>query len=456
MALALAVGCGARSTLEVSEEGVSSSGAGAGSSSSVTTSGTGGGGGRLPVVPCTYALSGDPQIAVSFPDRHAISAQVITTNGDPSGGPLEVAVEYIASGGSSTLHPENPITRFELQPATADLIPGATVVAGIESHSYGLLARGRGRLALAWYTDAPGLNGIAVRTVDVANNALGGVNQLEPGSFSVSSIVAGPSLMGGQLGGPGFAVAWRRPADPNEPTTRAMAILDADATMVGGPYDVTPALDSPPSPSLIWTGESYLIANAYGAECPPGEPLCVADALTIHRYEPPVPDAEPIVAVTSIPVGEAARRPRLLHYGGRTLVLWEESVGDGRELRSAELDTLGNVVRGPLTLTELQSEDRWTAHASDQGIALAYLRPSGDDGPPDQPGAAHLHVFNVDAEGSILATVPPIPITLPQGAAPSIASLGGEPRSLAIAWSGLGPDGLDVTFLARLRCTDGS
>lgn len=273
VALALAVGCGARSTLELSEAGAAGAGAGAGSTSSVSTTGVGGGGGALPVVPCTYALSGAPQIAISLPDRHAISAQVITTHGDPAQGPLEVAVEYIASGGSSTLHPENPITRIELQPATADLVLGDTVVAGIESHSYGLLARNGGRMALAWYTDAMGLNGVAVRTVDIASGQLGPVNQLEAGSFSVSSIVAGPSLVGGELTGEGFAVAWRRPGEPNAPVTRAVAILDADGTIVAGPHDVTPALDTPPSPSLVWTGESYLVANAYGPECPPGEPL---------------------------------------------------------------------------------------------------------------------------------------------------------------------------------------
>lgn len=179
--------------------------------------------------------------------------------------------------------------------------------------------------------------------------------------------------------------------------------------------------------------------------------------MTIHRYQP-APDAEPIVAAATYAVapGQTARRPRLVHDGGRTFVLWEEADGEGMLLRMAELDGVGNDVRGPVPVTALQPQDRWSAHASDQGTALAYLRPSGDDGPPDQPGAAHLHVITIDPAGPVLSEVTPVPVTLPQGASPSIASLGGQPRSLAIAWSGLGPEGLDVTFLARLRCVDGS
>lgn len=453
--LALAVGCGARSTLDASEQGTVSSGAGAGISSSVVTT-SGAGGGVPSVVPCSYLLSGDPQIAVSLPDRHAISAQVITTNGDPNDGPLEVAIEYIASGGSSALHPENPITRIQLEPASPDLIPGATTVAGIESHSYGLLARNAGRMALAWYSDAAGLNGVSVRTIDVDDNQLGAARLLESGAFSVSSIVAGPSLAGTRLAGQGFAVAWRRPADPNAPATRAMAILDADANVVAGPHDVTPALGTPPSPSLVWTGESYLIANAYGAECPVGETLCTPDAVTIHRYQPPVPDAEPIVPITSISVrpGETARLARLAHYGGRTFVAWEETTPEQKDLRLVSLDPMGEPLGPPITVETLQPDDRWNLHTSDQGVAVAYLRSSDDDGPPDQPGAAFLHVMALDEDGALIAITPPVPITLPQGSSPSIASLGGDPRSLAIAWSGLGPQGLDVSFIARMRCVE--
>lgn len=457
VALALAVGCGARSSLELSEQGSVSSGAGAGTTSSVTAT-SGAGGGLPPVVPCTYALSGDPQIAVSFSDRHAISAQLLTTNGDPASGPLEVAIEYIASGGSSPLHPENPVTRIQLEPGSADLIPGATVVAGIESHSYGLLARNEQRMALAWYSDAPGLNGVSVRTIDVDDNQLGPARLLEPGSFSVSAVVAGPSLVGSELAGQGFAVAWRRPADPNQPATRAMAILDADATVVAGPHEVTPALDTPPSPSLVWTGDSYLIANAYGPDCPMGETLCTPDAVTIHRYQPPVPDAEPIVAVTAISVrpGESARRAQLAHYDGNTILVWEETTPEKKDLRLVLLDPRGEPLGPPITVETLDVDDRWTVHTSDQGIAVAYLRIGDDDGPPGQPGAAFLHVLALDEDGTLIGTTSPVPITLPQGGSPSIASLGGEPRSLAIAWSGLGPEGLDVSFIARLRCVDGS
>lgn len=452
-AAALAVGCGARSTLDLSGQDAASAGVGAGTSSSAAT---GAGGSEQPAVPCTYRLSGAPEVAIALPDRHATSAQLVTTNDDPEQGPLAIAVEYIASGGTSPLHPENPITRFQLEPSTARLTEGSTVVAGVESHSYGLLARNDDRIALAWFTDVGAFGRAAVRTIGVADQSLGPLQDLEPGSSSVTSLVSGPSVEAGAFDGDGYAVTWRRAADPGAPTTRAMAVLDDDGRVVSGPFDVTPAIQTPPSTALVWSGEHYLIATSYGPDCPPNEPLCARDAVVIHRFSPPIPDAPPVSSVTAIAVrpGESASPPRLVHHDGRTFLFWAESDGEQLELRLVELDGMGVPMASPSTIMTTNEDARWTAHASDQGIAVAWLELSGDDGPPDQPGAAFLQVLALDQSGVSLETIDPVPVTLPQGAAPSVGALGGTPRSLAIGWSGRGANGYDVTYLARLRCVE--
>ncbi|MCA9619890.1 MAG: hypothetical protein KC731_12785 [Myxococcales bacterium] len=461
LGLSVAAGCGARSALDT---GASDRGGALGHGGSGGTGGAGGeGGSTVPPLPCRYDVMGGPVVAVSIPDRHAESPAMVTTNGDPGARPLEVALQYVASGGSSPLHPDNPVVRLMLQADTPEVTEGATVVAGVESHSYGLMVRSTSgdRLLLTWFTDLAGSGRLAARTIGVADNSLGAILDVDAGASGAAGLAAGAGLTSaGSLSGSGHAITWRRNPNPGGPRPTSLAILDDDGALQAGPHDLTPFLDTPPGAHVAWTGSSYVAAVAYGDDCPVGEALCTPRSVTVLRYHPPADGGDPIEVVATIAadVESIPQRPRLLNYTGRTWLVWGESgstTASDQRVRLVELDPSGEPLGASSLVAEVPLGAPVQGHASDQGIVLAWPAPSGDDGPPDMPGVFELHVLALDHDGNELGVVDPIPITTPQAVGPSIVHLGGSPRSLALAWSGYREGGgTDVTYLARLRCVE--
>ncbi len=471
--LLVLLACGGRTGLQIDGDETSGGGVdavgGSGPGGSMGVGGAGGTGGGIggdPVLPpCLfgYASAGEPVVAVSLENKHAVSPTVVTTNADPDAGPLEVAIQYIASGGSGP-HDSNGMTRVEVGADWPDVTLGSRTTVGIESHSYGLHVTSTSgeRMALVWFSDAGGVGRVAFRTVDVAKNTLGPVVDIEAGAFSAMGLSAGAALDTNNTShvGEGYGVTWSR--NLGGARQRVMSVLDDEGRILTGPHPVTPELSSLVASDSVWTGTHYVFATGFREACPPNEPLCEPNALVLTRFRTASGDENDdsgidVVASFGPSVdGGRPRRPELVHHDGRTWLIWaEESAMATRSLRAVELAQDGTPLDVPAFWDTVPStSSHVTAHASDQGLALAWLEPNPAGGPPDEPGAGWLHLRSFSLDGVRGDDTDRLPITRFQGSAVAVASLGGaDQRSLVVTWSGQpAGTGLDVAYVTRFDC----
>jgi hypothetical protein len=464
------IACGARSELWF-DQGQGKGGAVTTSSGSGGSgSGDGGTDGGPPPPLCSYESAGPPVEILQFPNRSASSPSLVAIT-DGAEGAAQLALQVFASGGPSALHSDNEIARLRVGQAwpagaTIDLAPQAV---GIESHSWAELARapaGIARLAISWFSD-PGMVGrVAFRPFELASWSPGPVVDIDLDGTVALALVAGSGVgpMGVGYEGAGYGLVWRNRDPEAEQLLRPMvAVVDVDGTVGLGPHAVA-GFSPPPhrNPSALWSGETYLLATSYPT-CSPSDELCVPASVVITRLRPATGDAyddSGLELVTSMGVAEtgtAPGRPALAHHLGRSWLSWAEGPpadpASPRSLRVAELTSAGELAAGPATVaTDVVPLTRPTLTASDQGLSLIWTQDSGDDGPPDQPGAAELVILALSHDLAPMAPPLHIPITAAQPAYPSATTLT-APRSLVITWSGVSQNSpLDVAFLARLDC----
>lgn len=454
--------CGARTSLQA--EGGSAAG-GAGGATTTTTSGGGGEGGEggtiIPEPPCRLEVMGHAVQAIATPSSNASSPSIVAIAPESPGTPSHIAIQALTS---IEPHPVNVVGRWRLAedwPEGADIVELPTIF-GIESHSWGATAPtpdGTG-LAMMWFSD-PGFEGrVAFRQLDFASWE-GGPNvdlSFEGGGPIALGSGAGVGDFGVGHAGLGYAAVWRQSVDTGMGffAQPQIAILDEQGSIQLGPHPLGPLVESPGvSPSIAWSGESYLIATSWGScqtpDCP-GE-------LTLHRFRPASGDEiddSGIDLVWSEDVPDTANRPVIASHEGRTwmayvvgpdaddapqMVVARELSGDGSRLGEPIVVDASTLPTGGLRLT-----------AAPFGLVMMWAT-DGDDPSltPEDVGYTQLQIRHLGFDGVEASPPLSVPATQYVSSGPTALAAVEAPRGIAFTWAGTG-GGPDVAYLGLLRC----
>jgi hypothetical protein len=469
VALAIAPSCGSRSPLEVgarSERPDASAGfggaagapAGGGSAGAVGLGGSAGAGGAAGVgggVSCLALATGSAVELLSFPDRHATAPSALLL---PELSPPRVALQAMASGGSSTAHSDIQLARFlpsDGAPAGVEL-EVAPILVGIESHGWANMVHAPGTLreiALTWHGDPGGYGRPMFRRIDVDGWTPGSAVDVAPSGEAVLDTAPGKGTgaFGVGYAGDGYAVVWRRVLAGAQ-TEPVVGVLGENGSIMLGPHAVAEATDYPGrSPSVIWSGLTYLLATSYGAE-----------GIRIARVRPASGDAvddSGVELATVLPVssGMRAGRPALALAEGDVIVAWLERPLEGLEgpsrVRVVRAKPDGSAGVDSLSLAAGNPESRVTLHADSAGVVVIWAE-TGDASLPDSaPGRSRIVVARL---GSALAA-PVVWAQIPSPrfhdyGPPRIASRGTAGGLLAVWGARAQTGGLDLVYGARLDC----
>jgi hypothetical protein len=458
----VAVGCGARSELSSGTGSGGPGGAPSGGAAGVGGEGPGGeGGGGAPPEPCLLVPVGSPVEVMAFADRSAIA---------PSLAPLAdgFALQALASGGDSPLHPDIQIERLRVGPSWPEGIEVVTapLLVGPEAHGWAEMARAPGdrdEVALAWYGDPGQVGRTSFRVLDAASWSPAPVVDISfAGSVALAlEAGAGTGPFGVGYAGDGYALAWREESGtPQDPLAQArVAVLDPGGAVLIGPHPAAGGVVTPYpgfAPAIAWTGETYLLATALGDCTAPGCPA----KLIVERVRPASGDAIDDSGVELVWGDSPALRPTwptVDSYGGRTWMAWfEGDPGDPlaiRSLRLVALDAQGNRLGEPITVTDRASPaSRARLTVGEQGVLVAYAEEDFSL-PVEAEGRGRVIVHQLDLDGTPLSE--PIPFYS------RVMGNYGPPHALAtsdgaiVAWSGRSRQtALDVVYLARLSCAE--
>jgi len=190
--------------------------------------------------PCLYEPAGVRQLADS---GHTSDAPHLVWNGS------EVGVVMFEGGGDMIAH-----SYVSLVNVAPDLSTSTEPrIVGDESHGWGEPAWTGSRLGLCWHTD-PGMVGrTAFRLLDRDGDRIGGRVDLD---------MQGEACLGLVHGDDRFLASWRHKIytddDPFDVATWVQ-VLEADGTPVGSPLELVAGPYPGVTPSLAWTGESFLV-----------------------------------------------------------------------------------------------------------------------------------------------------------------------------------------------------
>ena len=438
-------------------------GAGGSGGSSAGAGGTAGaaGAGGAPVV-CTGLVAGPAVELLSFPDRHTLAPSAVLV-GELS--PPRVAVQAFASGGSSALHDDIRLARYQVNDAAvAGVVPELEpLLFGIESHGWGNLAHAPGtrrEIALAWHGDPGGFGRPMFRRLDIDGWQPAQPIDVTPAGEAVLDLAPGAST--GQFGvgyaGDGYAMIWRETQPGGSVTRPLIAVLDAEGAVQLGPHSVAPAdLYPGRSPSAIWTGSTYLMATAFGT-CPEPDATCVDNSVVITRFRPASGDAfddSGIDVVSVIPATNGlASRPALATWDGRVFVAWLELGNVTSTLRGAELTPDGLTVQ-ELVLPVMGSvTSRVTLHVDAARLYMAHVVVGDTTLPEDALGRSMVRIESFSNQIAGAAFGVEIPSTLYDDYGPvRMVSRGADGRLLAI-WTARKTNGYDVVYGARIDCVE--
>jgi hypothetical protein len=453
---AFAVQCGARSDLEARDGG------------ETITSGAGGGGGEAAVEEPCLLQPAEPIELIVPPDRHAQAPRMVVIDpGDATADrSARIAINTFVGGGNSTAHPDVQLVGVQLGTSWPDgvAMEHGPDVFGFESHSWAEMANapgGRPEIAIAWFSDPAQVGRVAFRTLATDTWTMGA--SVDVSFDSEVALALAPGAGVGPLGvghaGDGYAIALRETHDAGEPTARAnVAVLDASGAIVLGPHPQGGEAPYPGfSPSIVWSGQHYLIATGH-LDCASSD--CAAP-LTLERIRPASTDYyddSGIDPVWTLDPGAPPRRPALNNLAGRTWMVWAQ--GDPRDpdvaIHLLELAPNGEMLGRPGVVAEkVPAKSRVELQAARYGLVLVHI----EDGDPTLPdgtlGRSHVVVQQVDPDSG--AVSPPIIVraTLFNDYGPPVAAPLAHPRGLAVAWSGRSAsNGFEVVHLAVLRCAD--
>lgn len=473
---AAASGCGSRSALRASESvdaaaGSGGASGGASGSGGFTTGGSAGAGGAsggaggsagAGGVPfdCGSLAAGPATEVLSFPDRHATAPSAVTLD---TMSPPRIALQAFASGGSSPLHDDIRLLRFTLDataPAGIALELGPTLV-GLDSHGWGNLSLappGVSGVALAWHGDPGGASRPMFRAIPAESWTPTPVANLAPPGTgeAVLALAAGAATNpGGEYGGQGYGVVWRRVGGPSGNATYPVAaVVDVAGTVVIGPHEVSPPSTYPGrSPSIVWSGSTYLLATA-AKECAAGDPPCVNDAVTISRLRPKA-GVELVSALGAAP-GYVPARPTLSRQGDLVRVAWVERPelpGSPARVNLWTLATNGNpLVGGVLLETDSDPQSRVTSNTDAAFVALVWAESGDPSLSHDQLGRSRIELRVQDDSGAVFGAQ--LPSTLFHSYGPPFVVGRGALGSWLVVWGARSmTTGFDVTYAARVDCT---
>lgn len=406
---------------------------------------------------------------VSLGDRRATAASVAAI------GASEVAVQFFANALGSPLPDDIEITRFSMGPSWPGDMAQKTEpkLFGPYAHGWGNLAVSPSgtELALTWQGDLGGSGGPRFRRWDIASWSPKDVVDISPGpggeSVLATAAGAGIGALGVGYGGQGYGVIWRDTSTgTGNDATPVASILDTAGQTVLGPHPVAGKAEYPGrSPSIVWSGSSYLIATAC-TSCAPGDALCAPYSVVISRVRPAsgdLVDDSGVDFVTSIPTAAgstAIGRAVLATHEGRTYVAWSEGdsidPGEPRRVLVAELSAAGEVVSSPVMLEkDAPLQSRVTLLASPLGVSVTWVETIGPSVPPAEIGYSGIVTTHLSPDLEELSHRVTVPTTYWDTYGPPIAAALTNPKSLLLVWSGapeLSSLGEKDVWAARLDC----
>jgi hypothetical protein len=471
IALALSASCGSRSALLVdSRSDVPDAAAGSGGSAGFGgTAGAGTGGGSAGVAglggsagvggqtACLALATGNAVELLSFPDRHATAPSAVLL---PELSPPRVAIQAFASGGWSTAHSDIQVARFVTSEASpsgleAELSP---MLVGIESHGWANMVHAPGtlrELLLTWHGDPGGYGRPMFRRIEIDGWSPGSAVDIAGSGEAVLDTAPGQSLGPSGFGyaGNGYAVVWRRVPVGGGQTDPVVAVVDENGQPVIGPHAVAPPTAYPGrSPSVLWSGVTYLLATSFGAE-----------GIELARLRPPSGDlwddsGIELANAIVVPKGMRAGRPALALAGSNVILAWLERPLEGIQgpsrVRVVRASADGNlIIDSGTNLPVGAPESRVTLHAGSAGVIVSWSE-TGDAALPDSM-AGRSRIMVVRLAPGLDAPAVWSQIASPRFhdyAPPHTVSRGTE-GGLTSVWSGRAMSGgLDVVYGARLDC----
>lgn len=431
------------------------------------------------VLPCVLASAGDPIPVLKFNEKHTEAPSLVVLDpGQPPGPSGEraavLAIQGFASGGSYEPHDDVRLARLRIEPpwpaGVVEEKPPVTY--GQESHGWGEMSHAPGSingLGLAWHSDMGGHGRPVFRAWDVASWSPAAPVDIASQGEAVLDLAPGAST--GQFGvgyaGDGYAVTWRNVdynADSGSPTRPVVAVLDSVGNVMLGPHAAAGYLPYPgKSPSLVWTGATYLVAVSYGT-CPAGDPLCAERSVVISRFRPASGDAyddsgiEQVSVFKAISASSTPLRPAIASWGGTTWLGWFEADPNDdkapRTLRVVRLGPQGDSMGATLQVTEQAMPiSALGLSASEVGVALTWAEQGDTSLPQSKLGHSRITVRLLDMEG--VEHGPPVIVPATSyndyGWTPSVGIA--HPRGLMVTWSGMDlTGGYWRAFLGRLSC----
>ncbi len=412
---------------------------------------------------CRLVSAGAPKTILSFTDRHATAPSIVALG---TGRPATIAMQALASGGSSPLHSDIQLARVQVGDwPTGVVVDRPPQLVGVETHGWGELSRAhppRADLALAWHGDPGGVGRPIFRTFDPATWTAGPLVDVTMRGEAVLALARGASIVGNAYAGTGYAIAWRD-VDPMLTRPR-LTVLDATGARSIDVLTAAPAAAYPgPTPAIAWSGSHYLVAVSHG-DCPPDE--CTPFSVSVQRLLPPgMNGPAELTQSTVFPPSAAGRivfRPALARVDGAfdSFLAWGEGTTSTapRDIRLAWLDATGKSLRDITVATNVRAIGAVVVAAGPLGIVVAWPEAGDTTLPIGALGRDRIVVHHFDRALAPLS--PAVTIPIPQFDDYGRVSLAWLDRGLLLAWGGAKPAGElppnqhDVSLLARLDCVD--
>ena len=458
--------CGSRSGVLDAETltsgGSGGMGGGSGGTGGSSASGGSGGGAAGQDVVCPLEVRGGPQTILQFADASALSPDAALAFPGAATRDAEVAVFAVASDAAP--HTDNRAVLLGFA-ATAVKTLKTPKVFGIESHSYGFIARSQGeaqRFLVTWVGDHDGKTALRLRSVNGETWQGGPIKDMgdAAGTPQVLEAGAGVSLAGGHSGN-GYFLAFRHQVDKSSSELR-VGVLSESGTQTSSFHPV--AKDGSSSSSrvaAVWSGKHYLIART-SAFCLEVDGLCKDRSVILLRYRPASGDLFDDSGIDYAgeiqPLSTASRplAPSMSAHEDSAYVAFGSGkfLGDQevRVVRAARLSASGQVLARVNLQTQRAVESAVTVHASRFGVSLAWLEdgePTLSNGSPGRSRLVLRHLtHNLEPMGDELV----VPITKGTSSPIRLTSFR-RPEQIVAVWGGTSPaSSRSVVFAARFAC----
>jgi hypothetical protein len=306
---------------------------------------------------------------------------------------------------------------------------------------------------------------VLLRTIDVASFACGATVSLSTTGSTPWGLAAGAGVgsAGQGYAGEGYGILWEEITQSGNQSLRrpVVVVLDPAGGVVQPPVPVAAAVPYPDfeerTPSLVWSGSTYLLATAFD-RCGSPDPLCTSVTTVVTRLRPDGANSRVEVAAT-IPVSETdnvPRRPAIAHDDRGTLLVWAEGPRDATPstIRGVALAADGTLA-GPVQLLSTTAQPAGGVRVAATDLArVAVWAEDGDPGLPDEALGRSRLVFQILDE-SVGRHGDPVLLDSTRfsshNVTPTVAI--GRPRGLLHTWSARSQEGgREAAFIGLVGC----